>query len=306
VIGDLVFENDRDRLHRKLQQVDVVILSPNLSEARKAEIISACIRWGKEALVVPNLYELFVLKSEPQQIDDMLVFSIQPPRLTAGQRFVKRLFDIVVSLLLLIVLSPVMLALAAAIPLTSRGGAIYKQERLGLDEKPYYIYKFRSMVQDAERRSGPVLASADDPRITPVGRFIRATRLDELPQLFNVLKGDMSLVGPRPEREFFIDRFKETMPDYAYRMTVKPGMTGLAQVMAKYSTTPEDKLRFDLMYVRNYSFSLDLKILFQTLRVVLQGEQAEGVRRDRKDARERALKLFGLKELDTAMQGSDD
>jgi lipopolysaccharide/colanic/teichoic acid biosynthesis glycosyltransferase len=152
------------------------------------------------------------------------------------------------------------------------------------------------MVNDAEKKTGPVLAADKDPRITPIGHFIRATRIDELPQLINVLKGDMSLVGPRPEREFFIRQFEKDMPNYKYRMTVKPGITGLAQVMANYSTTVEDKLRFDLMYIRNYSFANDIKILLQTIRVVLQREQAKGVQ-DQKVNRDELLKMFGYKEV---------
>lgn len=169
------------------------------------------------------------------------------------------------------------LVLLIIIPLTSSGPAIYKQERIGLNGKPYWIYKFRSMIQDAEKITGPVLAENNDSRITAIGKFIRAIRLDELPQLLNVLKGEMSLIGPRPEREFFISQYMETLPYYSYRLSVKPGITGLAQVLAYYSTTAEDKLRFDLLYVRNYSFSMDMKILFQTLQVVLQRDRAQGL-----------------------------
>jgi lipopolysaccharide/colanic/teichoic acid biosynthesis glycosyltransferase len=136
------------------------------------------------------------------------------------------------------------------------------------------------MVQDAEIQTGPVLASDKDPRITKLGSFMRATRVDEIPQLFNVLKGDMSLIGPRPEREFFIKKFEQDIPDYKYRLRVKPGITGLAQVLANYTTSVEDKLRYDLMYVRNYSFMLDLKIFLQTIRVVLQRDQAQGLKEE--------------------------
>jgi len=263
-----------------IQEADVVLLSPSLSREQRAEILSYCSRYGKEVLIVPELFELFILNAESQQIDDMLVLSVQPPGLTAAQLFLKRVFDVVVSSFLIIVLSPIMLVLFVLVPLTSKGPAIFKQERMGRNGKEYLIYKFRSMVHDAEKKTGPTLATDNDPRITPLGRFIRATRLDEIPQLFNVLKGDMSLVGPRPERAFFIEQFCESIPDYTYRMSVKPGITGLAQVMAKYSTTVEDKLRFDLMYVRNYSLALDIKILLQTLRVVFQWEASEGIKSD--------------------------
>lgn len=279
-LGNIILFNDRKSLKKHLDQHDVVLLSPNITRLDKEEIISLCSKHGKEVLIVPQLFELFLLDAEPQQIDDMLVLSITPPELTPAQKFVKRAFDIIMSILLLIILSPIILILFILIPLNSKGPAIFRQERLGKDGKPYNIYKFRSMVSNAEKYTGPVLASENDPRITSLGKYLRATRLDEIPQLFNVLKGDMSLVGPRPERGFFIEQFKKEIPNYSYRMSVKPGITGLAQVMAKYSTDVEDKLRFDLMYVRNYSFSLDIKILFQTLRVVLQREQAEGLKQE--------------------------
>jgi exopolysaccharide biosynthesis polyprenyl glycosylphosphotransferase len=280
-----------------IHDVDVVLLSPSLPKEEKAEILSYCSRYGKEVLLVPELFELFILDAEPQQIDDMLVLSIQPPGLSAAQLFIKRVFDIVISALLLLLLSPIMAVLFILVPLTSKGPAIFKQERMGRDGKEYLIYKFRSMVHDAEKKTGPILATDNDSRITPLGRFIRATRLDEIPQLINVLKGDMSIVGPRPERSFFINQFKESIPHYTYRMSVKPGITGLAQVMAKYSTTVEDKLRFDLMYVRNYSIALDIKILLQTLRVVFQWSQSRGVKEVKITEQQELLFKLGLSEV---------
>ncbi|QYY42541.1 sugar transferase [Aneurinibacillus thermoaerophilus] len=277
-----------------IHEVDVVLLSPALTGEERAEILSYYSRYGKEVLLVPDLFELFILDAEPQQIDDMLVLSVQPPGLTAAQLFLKRAFDIVVSAVLIVLLSPIMLVLFILVPLTSKGPAIFKQERIGRNGKEYMIYKFRSMVHNAEQKTGPTLATDDDPRITPLGKFIRATRLDEIPQLFNVLRGDMSLVGPRPERAFFINQFKENLPDYTYRMSVKPGITGLAQVMAKYSTTVEDKLRFDLMYVRNYSLALDIKILLQTLRVVFQWEQSSGVNHNQQLYEQDLIKKLNL------------
>ncbi len=276
VLQDYVTEYELNQVESKLQNIDVALISPNLRD--KVYVLNACARVGKEALLVPSMYELFVLGSEAQQVDDMPVLSVQPPGLAASQALLKRLVDLVVSFVTLLVASPVLIALYILIPLTSDGPALYKQERLGRDFVPYNILKFRSMVQDAEVRTGPVLAVERDPRITRIGRVIRATRLDELPQLLNVLKGDMSLVGPRPERPYFIEQFQDQMPHYASRLCVKPGITGLAQVMAKYSTTVEDKLRFDLMYLKNYSLALDVKILLQTIRVVLHREQATGVK----------------------------
>lgn len=280
----------------KLNHIDVVIL--NADVPHKADIINLCVKRGIEILIVPELSELFLLRSEPQQIDDMLVLSIRQHDLTIRQLFIKRLLDITVAIVLLIIFSPIILILFFAIPLTSKGPALFKQERLGKNRKKYQIYKFRTMIQDAEGLSGPVLARDKDPRITKIGHLIRATRLDELPQLFNVLNGQMSLVGPRPERVFFASQFEKSIPHYSYRMSIKPGITGLAQVIGKYSTTVEDKLRLDMMYLHSYSFILDLKILFQTVRVVLKRGQANGVQNcdglpELTDLRDRSLKLEG-------------
>lgn len=288
--------DERENLKERLDDIDAILICPNLNDSIKGELISYCSYYGIEVIIVPELFELFLLDSEIQQIDDMLVLSIRPPMLTSSQQFMKRACDLLVSTIMLLLASPVMLLLMVLIPITSPGPALFKQERVGVNGKKYNVLKFRSMINDAEKKTGPILAKDKDPRITKIGHIIRAMRLDELPQLINVLKGDMSLVGPRPEREFFIRQFEENMPNYKYRMTVKPGITGLAQVMAKYSTTVEDKLRFDLMYIRSYSFALDIKILLQTIRVVIQREQANGVQ-DVDTQREEILELFGYKEI---------
>ncbi|WP_068782946.1 sugar transferase [Paenibacillus phocaensis] len=257
--------------------METLLIGPGLAPGTKAEWARAAGRRNIEVVMVPDFYELYLADAEPQQIGDLLVYSLMPPQLTLPERLFKRLFDLAVSSVLLLAASPVMLAMFLVIPLTSRGKALYVQERIGLQEKPFPLYKFRSMVNEAEAGTGPVLAGRNDVRVTRLGQWIRATRIDELPQLFNVLFGQMSLVGPRPERAFFINRFKEELPHYTYRLMVKPGLTGYAQVMAGYATTPSDKLRYDLMYIKRYSLLLDLKILFQTIRVVIQREQAKGV-----------------------------
>ncbi|EFV78683.1 hypothetical protein HMPREF1013_01059 [Bacillus sp. 2_A_57_CT2] len=269
--------NQIAHLENYVNKFDVFLLAPTIIGQLKSDILNLCIKNGKEVLIVPHVSDLFVQSAKSQQVGDMLVIPINAPGLNIWQRIIKRGFDVVTSVILLVLASPIFLLLLIIIPLTSSGPAIYKQERIGLNGNPYWIYKFRSMIEDAEKITGPVLAASKDTRITIIGRFLRAIRLDELPQLLNVLKGEMSLIGPRPEREFFISQFKEKLPDYPYRLSVKPGITGLAQVLAYYSTTAEDKLRFDLLYVRNYSFSLDLKILFQTLQVVLQRDRAQGL-----------------------------
>ncbi len=261
--------------YSELDHAQTVVLSQGVEG--KNDIVLHCFRQNKEVLVVPNLSELTVFGAETREVDDLLIFGIQPHRLNPAEELLKRSMDLLGSLTLLLISSPVLLLVAVLVPLTSKGSALFRQERVGANGKAFHILKFRTMVANAERNSGPVLASESDPRITALGRFLRATRIDELPQLFNVLKGDMSLVGPRPERAFFVEQFEREFPAYELRHAVKPGLTGLAQVVGRYSTTVERKLHFDLLYIYNYSLLLDLKILLQTIRVVLQREQAAGL-----------------------------
>ena len=191
---------------------------------------------------------------------------------------VKRLFDIVCAVLLLLLAAPIMLVTALAIRLESPGGIFYRQERVGLDNQPFDVVKFRSMRSDAEKDGVPRWATAGDSRVTRVGKVIRKLRIDELPQLLSVLRGDMSLVGPRPERPYFVETLTQEIPFYAVRHSVKPGVTGWAQVSYQYGSSQEDtvnKLQYDLYYVKNHSLFLDLVILFETVGVVLTGKGAQ-------------------------------
>lgn len=186
---------------------------------------------------------------------------------------IKRVMDIVLTLIGLIIAIPLMIIFGIAIKLESKGPVLYRQERVGKNGKVYTLYKLRSMYENAEE-NGAQWAEKDDPRVTKVGKFIRKTRIDELPQLFNILKGDMSIVGPRPERPIFTYEFNEKIPGFVNRLQVKPGLTGCAQVNGGYELTPEGKLQYDLYYIENRSIWLDIKIMLKTVRVVLTGKGA--------------------------------
>jgi exopolysaccharide biosynthesis polyprenyl glycosylphosphotransferase len=258
-------------------KAQVVCINPNISRDAREDLIARCLEEDKEVLLVPELYDILLHNARLNRVDDLAVFHIESLVLTPGQQQAKRLFDIVFALVGLVLFLPFMMVISAAVEFSTPGTIFYRQRRVGLNGKTFSPVKFRTMNEDAEKGMGPVLATAGDPRITPVGRLLRPLRLDELPQMINVLKGEMSFVGPRPERPFFVEQFCRDIPDYRYRLKVKPGITGLAQVQGKYDTDPADKLRYDLYYIRNYSLLLDLQIIFQTLRVVLIPEAAMGV-----------------------------
>lgn len=217
-----------------------------------------------------------------QTVGCLMVEKMQPSsfvythrfRMTPFMRSYKRLIDLALSSFGLLLTAPLFPLIAAAIKIDSPGPVFYKQLRVGEGEVEFFVYKFRTMTQDAEKSTGAVWAQKDDPRVTRVGQFMRKTRIDEIPQLINVLKGEMSLIGPRPERMAFVDRLKETIPFYSTRHFVKPGVTGWAQVRYPYGASDEDaleKLRYDLYYIKNYSILLDFRIVLDTIRVVTSG-----------------------------------
>ena len=267
---------DEDKIHSVLNSHEAVVLVSAPLE-KKNELALECWDLQKDLIIVPDVYELIVNNATLIQFDDIMAYKIKSIGLTLNQKIVKRAIDIAVSALGLIVLSPLMLVLALIVK-RDGGPALYSQNRVTRDGRIFRLYKFRTMIPDAEKLTGPTLALKDDPRITKAGKKLRQTRLDELPQLWNVLIGDMSLVGPRPEREHFINMYLETLPEYQYREKVRAGITGLAHVMGKYNTTPEERIKLDLTYIQNYSLSLDIKIIIETLRVVLTKEYAEGVK----------------------------
>lgn len=269
--------NQNDLWQKVIASLDLVIICSDLSLKKKAEIVNYCQQLGKQVLLMPSVYELFCSELEIDKIDDIPFFRPKYLNLTLEKRSLKRILDIAVSGTALVFLSPLMLITAIAIRVDSKGPAIYSQIRTGRYDKPFKVYKFRSMRQDAEAKSGPIMATDADPRITKIGTFLRKTRIDELPQLINVLFGTMSIVGPRPERPFFVEQFKHDIPEYCYRHNVKPGITGMAQVYGKYNTTAYDKLIYDLMYVQKCGVFTDLVIMVQTIRVLFMKTSTEGV-----------------------------
>lgn len=267
-----------NNLNRYLDNVEVVFICSDVEHNIKSEIVDKCLSDRKSIYVIPDIYEIAILNSKLNRADDIPMFKVQKLGLTFEQRFFKRIIDIVISLIGIILTSPIMIFCALAIKIKDGGTIFYKQERVTEDERNFNVLKFRTMVMNAEKLTGPVLAGEDDPRITKLGKIMRATRIDELPQFFNILSGDMSVVGPRPERPFFVKKFKEEIPDYKYRTIVKAGLTGLAQVLGKYSTTPEDKVRYDIIYIKNYSILMDLKLILQTIKIMFMKESSAGLK----------------------------
>jgi exopolysaccharide biosynthesis polyprenyl glycosylphosphotransferase len=269
-------ERDFHGLRDTAYSFDALLLAPGLAQERT--LMTSCAQMHKKVMAFPALMEMSLLCGRVLEMQDLLVVEMQSPHLTREQNLMKRIFDLVLGTALLVLSSPVLLATAAMIRFTSEGPVIFKQERVGRDGVEYQLYKFRTMVTDAEKHTGPVLARECDPRITALGHVLRATRIDELPQLVNVLIGNMSMIGPRPERQFFVNTFRETLPDYDLRFAVKPGITGLAQVAGSYSTPVEQKLKFDLLYISDYSLMRDIRIVLRTIPVVFHGERAQGIK----------------------------
>jgi len=252
-------------------RIDEVIISlPPESRKEMINVISQCQGMGVRFKIVPELYEMFLSETDGEDVNGLPLVEVMAPPIYGANEVIKRLIDIVVSSVTLLLLLPLSVVIMILTKMESKGPVVFKQDRVGKDGRIFSLYKFRSMTKDAEKYTGPVMAKSDDKRITMLGRILRRTRFDEIPQLINVLKGDMSLVGPRPERPFFVERFKREIPGYVQRLQVRPGVTGLAQVHSTYDISPRSKLRYDLLYVRNHSLFLDLEIILRTIGVIIR------------------------------------
>ena len=259
------------------------------------DLLKYCYRYRVRTYVSPKLTDIMLRGARNITLFDTPLLLVKGTGLTPAERVAKRAMDILISAIVLLILSPLMLLIAAAIKLEDGGPIFFRQKRLTRHGREFDILKFRSMVVDAEKYAGAVLATDNDPRITRVGRIIRPFRLDELPQLINILKGDMSIVGPRPERKVIADEYCKDIPEFAYRLKVRGGLTGYAQIYGKYNTSAYDKLRLDLMYIENYSLLLDIKLMILTIRILFSKESTEGVDKA-KENKKLADEL--LKELD--------
>ncbi len=257
-------------------ECNAVILG-DIPVAERDRLLKFCYGHSVRVYMMPKISDVVIGGAEILHVFDSPLLLTREYSLTMEQRFFKRLIDVVCALILLVLASPIMLLTAIAVKLYDGGPILYKQTRCTLDRREFRIMKFRSMCTDAEKDGVARLAKKNDSRITPIGKFIRKCRLDELPQLLNILKGDMSFIGPRPERPEIIAQYMEVMPEFAFRMKVKAGLAGFAQVYGKYNTSPYDKLKLDLIYIENYSIWLDIKLMMLTLKVLFWPDSTEGV-----------------------------
>ena len=270
-------EEGFDRIKERIDCYDGAIIC-DIPGSDRNDLLKYCFDNNKRTYVTPKISDILIRAGENIHLFDTPLLLCKNSGLTFEERFFKRILDILVATLGLIVMSPFMLITALAIKIQDGGPVFFKQDRVTKDGKVFKIIKFRSMKvdADADRGGGGPSATVDDDRITPVGRVIRACRMDEFPQIFNILKGDMSVVGPRPECVENVERYLQEVPEFAYRHKVKAGLTGYAQIYGKYNTTAYDKLKLDLFYIENYSIRTDLRLIFMTVKVLFMKESTEG------------------------------
>lgn len=289
VVGLIDLKNDASSTHSnesvqlkalpsmidELRVQDVLIALGSEDHGHLEEILQVCDGKPVSLKLVPDFYNIIGGMAKTEHIYGLPLIEVSPEPMAAWEQSTKRLVDVWVAFFTLLITSPLLLTIALIIKLSSKGRVIYRQKRVGRYGKVFTMLKFRTMYENAEAESGPVWAKVDDPRYTPIGRWLRKLRMDELPQLWNVLLGQMSLVGPRPERPYFVEKLVEEIPLYSRRHRVKPGITGLAQVKWKYDESLEDvrqKVKYDLFYIENMSLKQDIRILFQTIRITFLGK----------------------------------
>lgn len=280
---DLLAVSDRisaqasdEEIFKKIDRYSTIIIW-DLEVAKRNAVFKYCYENSKRIYTAPKISDIIFNGSESIHMFDTPLLLTEGNPLQYEERIIKRTIDIILSLVLIVIASPFMIITALAVKLCDGGPVLYKQVRCTKGNREFEIYKFRSMIVNAEKAGVAQLAKEKDDRITPVGRIIRKVRFDELPQLFNVLKGDMSFVGPRPERPEFIEKYVKDMPEFSYRTKVRAGITGYAQVYGKYNTRAYDKLKLDLYYIERYSLWLDIKLIILTAKILFTMESTEGV-----------------------------
>jgi len=273
---DICYDEALENIDELIKSYDIILINDIPSEKRNL-IVKACFIKSKKVYFTPKLSDIIVKGTDNLHVFDTPLFYCDNKVISFAEEFVKRIGDIFISLILIIMTSPIMIVTSIAIFAYDRGPVFYRQTRLTRNGKTFKILKFRSMIVDAEKDGKARLAADNDSRITPVGKFIRACRIDELPQFFNILGGSMSIVGPRPERPEIAEEYYKELPQFVYRLKVKAGLTGYAQIYGKYNTTSYDKLKLDMLYVENCSILLDIKMILLTLKVVFQKESTEGL-----------------------------
>ena len=264
-----------EKIVEEIDKFEAVFLCDIHSQLRN-RLLKYCYEKGIRVYITPKISDILIRSSENIHLFDTPLLLSRNTGLNFEQKLIKRAMDIVVSLFALIITSPIMLVTALAIKLYDGGPVMFRQKRCTMNGKTFYIHKFRSMIVNAENDGEVIPATDHDPRITPVGNFIRKTRIDELPQMIDILVGNMSVVGPRPERVEHVEKYTEDIPEFSYRLKVKGGLTGYAQIYGKYNTTAYDKLKLDLMYIQNYSVLLDIKLILMTIKIIFMKESTEG------------------------------
>lgn len=277
ILGSINIAEGMERVKQEIGKEYGAVVLWDIPSGERNHLLKYCYSRSVRVYMMPKISDVLVKGATQLHLFDTPIYLTREYALKIEERIAKRTIDLVCSLLLLLIASPFMLVTAIAIKLYDGGPVLYKQVRCTIGQREFQIMKFRSMRVDAEKDGVARLAAKNDSRITPIGRLIRAVRIDELPQLFNILRGDMSFIGPRPERPEIIAQYMEDMPEFAFRMKVKAGLAGYAQVYGKYNTTPYDKLKLDLTYIEQYSVWLDLKLMLLTLKILIKPESTEGV-----------------------------